>query len=383
MAMVKLTPDLSFENHHLRDTSFSPYLKRSEETFVHKLEGLNLGKIEVEDEEISVFGAEKYFNEATDEDDPRITNKYAIGYQQAKDEPVDTVPVKPKIPVQTPSVRSSESSLNSQSALLQGISNPSPRKANKKQGKRSLLAGLACKCYCSDKNSVEIDEHAGETNSTNREPVQNGPDTDDLARTSKSRLNPWLMEELYCKKVDEVGLGLNREDVFQLPIVNNKWEYLDGNWRKSLEVFGSPVLERKNKSLKLSMLGELETPAMYNDAGSDASSDLFEIESFPNTSNQFPTCYTPSEASIEWSVVTASAADFSIVSDSEDPVSAAATTGARKMGPGAKTEAGKGVEKRLSRIVLLGCKSQRAVRVAGDNYRVNEKLVHDCEAPYQ
>ncbi|GFS41346.1 hypothetical protein Acr_00g0073820 [Actinidia rufa] len=289
MAMVKLTPDLSFENHHLRDTSFSPYLKRSEETFVHKLEGLNLGKIEVEDEEIGVFGAEKYFNEATYEDDPRITNKYAIGYQQAKDEPVDTVPVKPKIPVQTPSVRSSESSLNSQSALLQGISNPSPRKANKKQGKRSLLAGLACKCYCSDKNSVEIDEHAGETNSTNREPVQNGPDTDDLARTSKSRLNPWLMEELYCKKVDKVGLGLNREDGFQLPTVNNKWEYLDGNWRKSLEVFGSPVLERKNKSLKLSMLGELETPAMYNDAGS---SDLFEIESFPNTSNQFPTCYT-------------------------------------------------------------------------------------------
>lgn len=61
---------------------------------------------------------------------------------------------------------------------------------------------------------------------------------------------------------------------------------------------------------------------------------MFEIDSFtgqrkPSFSSQIPdsraygyttptTCYAPSEASIDWSVITASAADFSNMSDCED-----------------------------------------------------------------
>ncbi|MCI01260.1 protein PHYTOCHROME KINASE SUBSTRATE 1, partial [Trifolium medium] len=70
-----------------------------------------------------------------------------------------------------------------------------------------------------------------------------------------------------------------------------------------------------------------------DDAASDASSDLFEIESLKGkSSNNFltrqtsdaasscvsPNNYAPSEASIEWSVVTASAA---VMSDCEDQMS--------------------------------------------------------------
>ena len=70
-----------------------------------------------------------------------------------------------------------------------------------------------------------------------------------------------------------------------------------------------------------------------NDTESDASSDLFEIESLTGKANPFlarhasdaasgcvtpTTCYAPSEASVEWSVVTASAADFSVMSDYEE-----------------------------------------------------------------
>ncbi|CAB4264614.1 unnamed protein product [Prunus armeniaca] len=59
----------------------------------------------------------------------------------------------------------------------------------------------------------------------------------------------------------------------------------------------------------------------HNESDSDASSDLFEIESLTGKANPFlarqasdaatsgcmtpTTCYAPSEASIEWSVVTA------------------------------------------------------------------------------
>ncbi|KAA8529433.1 hypothetical protein F0562_033768 [Nyssa sinensis] len=376
MAMVTLTSPCNTK--HLHDASISSYLNNAEETFVVKLaesspalsslittpnEHLCLGRKKFEDGEIGVFGAEKYFNGGTDEEKPRIANKGAIKHQYKKDDPVDTGPVKPKTQPGTPSAYS-ESSWNSQSAFLHGVqTNPPPRKTNKVHGK-SFLSSLGCNCPCGDKNSVDVDETTSNKSVSFRvvpgktipkEPIKTGLD---------SRLNPWIEEEMPC---NELGLGLKREDRFSFPVLNSKAGNLeeedDNKPRKSLEVFGSPM-EKGKKTLslerKLTMLSwdakaraeETDIPAssdrIFNETGSDASSDLFEIESFTNNANSFltrqasdggmsscvtpTTCYAPSEASIEWSVVTASAADFSAMSDSEEPRTAATATNPQQNG---------------------------------------------------
>ncbi|KAE8681291.1 Sphingoid base hydroxylase 2 [Hibiscus syriacus] len=142
-----------------------------------------------------------------------------------------------------------------------------------------------------------------------------------------------------------------KEEIFTFPVTNSGMEIrpvkvsfqgdVDEIGWKSLEVFVSPVLGRRNKSLnierRLKMLSWDSSPKVEgnenpkgdcNDAQSDASSDLFEIESLTSKANPFlvkqasdvasgcaspTTCYAPSEASIECSVVTASAADFSVI----------------------------------------------------------------------
>uniref|UniRef100_A0A5B6YJU2 Phytochrome kinase substrate 1 n=1 Tax=Davidia involucrata TaxID=16924 RepID=A0A5B6YJU2_DAVIN len=416
MAMVTLTSPCntnlsqtsSFENnnHHLRDASFSSYLKNAEETFVLKLAESSpahyLGKKKFEDGEIGVFGAEKYFNGGTDEESPRIANKGAIRHQYEEDDH----PVKPKIQPGTPSVYS-ESSWNSQNALLHGVQrNPPCRKTTNKAHGKSFLASLGYNCPCGDKNSVDVDDNnsnksvsfrviQGKT-STTKEPIKTG---------LGSWLNPWIKEEMPGKNFDELGLGLNREERFSFPVLNSKAGNLAVKTRfqeEGLEVFGSPILEKGKKTLslerRLTMLTwdaaanprveETEIPAnsdgIFNDTGSDASSDLFEIESFTNNVNvnSFLTRqasdgmsnnnYAPSEASIEWSVVTASAADFSAMSDSEELRTAATPN---KMVPTAKTTLNK--ERENWRPSLLGCKSQKAVRVAGDAYITREKAIPD------
>lgn len=144
--------------------------------------------------------------------------------------------------------------------------------------------------------------------------------------------------------------------------------------RKSLEVFGSPVIGRhRNKPFslekKLAMLSWDHNNNNNNDeANSDCSSDLFEIESLTKQTNPFqsptPSYYAPSEASVEWSVVTASALDF-------DERRISTTSPARVAAPpprrvGVNEPVAVVVQKRRSGS-LLGCKSEKAVRVAEDN----------------
>lgn len=143
--------------------------------------------------------------------------------------------------------------------------------------------------------------------------------------------------------------------------------------RKSLEVFGSPVIGRhRNKPFslekKLAMLSWDHTNNNNDEANSDCSSDLFEIESLTKQTNPFqsptPSYYAPSEASVEWSVVTASALDF-------DERRISTTSPARVAAPpprrvGVNEPVAVVVQKRRSGS-LLGCKSEKAVRVAEDN----------------
>ncbi|KAJ4829638.1 hypothetical protein Tsubulata_029312 [Turnera subulata] len=427
-----------------RDVSFSSYLNTSEETFVRKLAQSNPYLTQrtpgaqdeqtkkEEDGEIGVFSAEKYFNGGIEDNSPRLINQSEIArkYQPKKPALQNDSAVVVVAPMTTtlhpagtgtPSVVS-ESSWNSQSALLPStiaVRNPSPRKTLSKAHPKSLLAALGCKC--SDKESVDVDETVGEISFKKSSNTTTGalPGKTTTQGTCpdlehKSRSGSWIREDKDIHSKNS-GIGVNKlETCFSfpepanLPSSKQHQEQLGGEIikpRKSLEVFGSQRFgncdnnTRMKLERRLAMLSMDATPRMeeeidvsvplggvYDDNESDASSDLFEIDSLTGKINPFlarqgsdatsgcrtpTTCYAPSEASIEWSVVTASAADFSVVSDYEElkpptspikafPFAARTTrntcnnykldTPIRRRRPGS----------------LLGCKSQKAVRVAGD-----------------
>ncbi|KAK6931229.1 hypothetical protein RJ641_003022 [Dillenia turbinata] len=442
---TKLPQTLATNNNinnknHLLDVSFSSYLNKSEEAFVFKLgesssklnsinstqqEHLYSTKQKTEDGEIGIFGAEKYFNGIIEEETPRIVNKSERTPRYKKEEEIGTEQVKPKVQPGTPSVRS-ESSWNSQSALLQAIvRNPSRNKASKVNTRKSFLASLACNCACSDKKSVETCDHNGEVHSSKRaahdkaaakESYKTSLSPTSPVKTTNAHMDSWVKEDLYCQKLDKLGIGIKREECFSFPVLNSgvakvpvklqppQEEEEEEQARNSIEVFGSPILEKRNKSTgidkSLTMTWdaipraeELKIPQTSigitnTDVESDASSDLFEIENLSCSTDPYltrqasdgmsssvtPTCYEPSEASIQWSVVTASAADFSAMSDTDDQRSS--ITAIHSRNSAAKVPTDREIQ-RVRPGILLGCKSYKAVRVASNAHKPNEKSKTD------
>ncbi|CAA3030104.1 PHYTOCHROME KINASE SUBSTRATE 3-like [Olea europaea subsp. europaea] len=183
--------------------------------------------------------------------------------------------------------------------------------------------------------------------------------------------------------------------------------------RESLEIFGSRNGTKgdiaNNLERKLSMLtwdaipkgqylptSTLGSSIICDDLASDASSDLFEIENISGTVYPLlkadqetdnvsicmspPMQYTPSEASIEGSVVTANAADYSsVISDyDERSVSIAGDMFSRNVTKKTcETKNIRGKEMQKSKPGgLLGCKNHKAVDVAKTTYKSNEKAKH-------
>lgn len=354
------------------DASFSSYM--NENPTVLKLTLPSNQKKKVEDGEIGIFGAEKYFKGAMDEQLPRTPHSINPPNHHPKSKIVkdDEEPTKPKTGSTTPSVRS-ESSWNSRTGLLVNNGNRRIPKSQKEKPTRvkSLLISLGCNC--NDKGSVKIAEKKVLVKELSKPPAKfTGGFTDDKMNTKK-------------------------EDSFVFPVLNafppaktsTPPEVEEGDIthvktrRNSSEAFGSPVLEKGKKSFslerKLTMLNwdgvtpRAENIGENNDAGSDASSDLFEIESFStNGNNSFlarqvsngrsssatlPNGYAPSEASIAWSVVTASVTGFSIISDYEDTTRTNSKTHMERVIKGTG--------------ILSGCTNHKSVRVAGERMVVS------------
>ncbi|XP_073135785.1 protein PHYTOCHROME KINASE SUBSTRATE 1-like [Henckelia pumila] len=422
----------------LRDSSFSSYLDGVEETFVLELRAskrdnhaYNLGRTirTTEDREIDVFDAKKYFNEGT----ANYNSPIQVGNrdESKKDDPIQVLLPVTKDPDQvaaaTPSVRSESSSWNSGSGMLH--CGPKNQKA-KKMKRKSFLANIGCSCSCSDKNSVETGDFDRDINCS----IKSGSN---LVKTCSDpysvKIKSLSLEHDSRAKFPESEM--KEQGHFSFPVFNSKAgnqaaarimqtqaeELDDAPKRKSLDVFASPILGRGKNSLsldkKLSMLtwdalvpgGVTEEiknippicSDLNNDSDSDSddSDDLFEIQSL-SKGNSFLSrqasgglsgcitprnCYAPSEASIEWSVVTASAADFSVFSDFEELRSTTATATStattstvtvtpnhpRKPCPNPRNSPLKQVPKRRTGI-LSGCKSEKAVRVAGDAHKSHD-----------
>ncbi|GAA0150866.1 hypothetical protein LIER_09712 [Lithospermum erythrorhizon] len=366
----KSLQSLSFERSTTsRDASFSSYLNGSEENFIlpdDRLHPKQKSKTEYEGE-IDVFSADKYFNQTVGEMSPNIVNK---------DDPLDIASLKQKIRPRTPSVRS-ESSWNSRSSLLHRQKTDQQQK--KMNRTKRFLASIGCRCSCNDEDSVHVDNQ-------NSGVKEKGVTTKvDMNQFRRPNSNTWKEDRLTPDRVhDQISNPLHDQDECA---------------KTSLEVFGSPIQTKGDKSSSKEMqVGKLawvaaikkvaETEAIsadsngkYNDTDSDASSDLFEIESFSTNTNVNPfltrqesdgmsagcvspaSCYAPSEVSVQWSTVTASMADFSMMSDSEelDIITTSTTNHSIKQTTNRRPG------------ILSACQSYKAVKIAGEAYQTTEK----------
>ncbi|CAI9112174.1 OLC1v1012578C1 [Oldenlandia corymbosa var. corymbosa] len=346
----------SATNHHLQRTSSSSH-----------------------NGEIGVFGADKYFNTPL-ECDTAMENEL-----ENNQVPVDLPGLNLNFRPKTPSMSSEASSWNSQAALLRNLSQRgmsqqarAPRRANR----RRIFATFGCSGQCLEKGSVSIAETPQKETRRRLDhfafPVLNNNDPQRIAQVKK----PPLLEGF-----------------IEAP-------------RKSLEVFGSGRMKNgdiiaKNLARNLSMLTWDAIPKSKiastttigsttichdQDMTSDASSDLFEIEDLTggygilsNNNmeddnqeiegiNHHGNEYAPSEASIEWSVVTASAAaDFSsVISDYDEKyvgISGEQMIHSRNNNNSSshrnfKAKNLEGKEAQRGRPGgLLGCKSHKAVNV--------------------
>ncbi|KAF3437709.1 hypothetical protein FNV43_RR20465 [Rhamnella rubrinervis] len=430
-------------NTDLRDASFS-YL-RAGEGFEHNNHSgsvhhhipplMSLGrsttKSSDEEGEISVFGAERYFNMILDDNKKSINNR--IGYHkkeiminssssnnnQVHD--LQRTRTRSSFGPGTPS-SCSEVSWNSQKPLLPTlIRNPSESKKKKLNGK-NIFAKFSCGGSCSDKKSIYVHEdqvrhgsggvhvHVHDENKVKKEV---------LCQTDLVNAPPKPPQTRLLGAENDVVS--NKEDQhFAFPILSSSGHVqasIDENSqlkeeeeeeeveRKSLEIFGTTTMKGDvvtiNLERKLSMLtwdaipktqSVLTTPVsstrMNDDIDSDASSDLFEIENLTvstgfqpfytrQVSDGMSSCmtptsrYEPSEASIDWSVVTSSAAGGADYDEKRLSVNS------RSSNYVAKTKAGlvdnmDQVMQRSKTSGLLGCKNRKAVRVAETAYRTKD-----------
>ncbi|WOG99557.1 hypothetical protein DCAR_0518910 [Daucus carota subsp. sativus] len=385
---------------NLRVASFSYYLNSKDENFVFNLAKgipdssspimspeetprlINLGRSRNNEPEFSVFAADRYFNTRKECSD---SSKYEL----EKEKSVDLHLLQQKIRPRTPSISSEASSWNSQSVLLHSLQkNPSQIKHKKGFGLK-YFPFFGCQGSCSEKKAVYVNERA---------------DHGVLHEIQQSQPQPKMAEQFSFPVLNS---GITNSEV-QERFKEETVQQVDP--RNSIEVFGFARPKKRdniavNMERKLSILTWDAIPkvqslvttsfgssALCDDMASDASSDLFEIENISGTDHTVlsrqescnascmtsTTQYAPSEASIEWSVVTASAADFSsVVSDYED---ASVSVKGRMISGHArnKTDCPKKVHikepPKNGPSKLLGCSNHKAVRVAESTHRTKEKF---------
>ncbi|KAL8218792.1 hypothetical protein R6Q57_022165 [Mikania cordata] len=277
----------------------------TKESFMPKI--IKKKNVEDDDDEFGVFGAEKYFKGLTSASNDNGLHRHRNRSHEERLSDSKTMS----------SVRS-DSSWNSRRGLL--VSD---------FGKKTSLIKRWLDCNCNDKDSVKIKDA--------KQPVKGGG----LGHKTKSFSSRWADHHKHVNSI--------REDPFIFPVT----AITDAKRTKQ------PEFEQKLKGKKKSFSVNEAAPKTENgreiDTGSDASSDLFEIESFlTNENNSFLDRQTiknnmnaPSEASVNRGVVTLGVSDpghpFQDVTDA--------------------TKKGILSERRVSR-----CTSLNALRVSGDEH---------------
>ncbi|KAD2393674.1 hypothetical protein E3N88_40651 [Mikania micrantha] len=398
MAVICPTCSLTLQSSNsYRDVSFSSYLNKAEETTIRKLtnqasdesdptKNHHYRKKSEEDDELGVFGAEKYFKEEIEDVEKKNDQRFIDGYDSRsdlhqQDENLEEFDHDFRVKLrtdqtnmQTPSVRSNVS-CNSRVELLPRAK-PTPGRIERGSKTRSFLANFGCNCI--NKKSTQINEKRLIQAKEIFKPQTKMLDFDHKTDTLSSKLAEMKPRNDYFSFP-----VLNSNDLNSNSILNSK----SGNLAGKVQTDNNG--DRLSLGRKLSLLNDwdvdipteeetyIPSSRMYNnDVASDSSSELFEIESFSTTGNNSfiaprkseSNCYAPSEVSVDWSVVTASAADFSVFSDYDDL--RVTGDGWRFSGKDDQVERMKDEQKKRPGI-LSGCTSHKAVRVAGDKYTVS------------
>lgn len=306
------------------------------------------------DGELDVFAAERYFKGAIDGDYKEAAAAVVVPVETAAAE------VRPVVAVSKPAWTSAASdgsgaSANSQTVLLRDAS----RRVPGYRGKKCCLQVGVLLRSCSGKRAVGVDSGAATEAAGSGEPAASRIEWYRGLRMEKAGLGlagdgnhgvvaaglpPNL--NLGTAKVAAIGREVIREE--------KAAEYTSASFRGSFTLL-APV----KVSVPANGVGGGGVNAGVSrggsngdddDVGSESSSDLFEIKSL-----MIDDCpYEPSEASIQWSVVTASAGDVSVASER-------AGSGAGSVGRGPVA-----VRQHRDQPVglLTGCVSHRAVDVS-------------------
>ncbi|GLT40872.1 hypothetical protein SLA2020_149750 [Shorea laevis] len=383
--------------------------------------------------EISIFDAQRYFSDTTA--DPRLCKRVSPIIVSNLDTFPDRLSVsrfssassadgngrsyRPRSFHATPTA-SSEVSWNSQAGLLSNppgatvISMQNPSAERKKKSGSSVKSWIfRRRCPCSGKKSVLVEDklaaprtsaasvlHNRVNGCLNLNQKQQSPNSADkcLGTTNwgdrrEMISNPHRIsaEILLPSRVVASTRPLSDTAGFTFPILNQssppprpplKLTLNNSPPRDSLEVF-QPSEERawrKSSEIQRKLASpKSRTHTAEDDVASDASSDLFEIESFSTQPTSYPhardslddapssrrpsvvlgpyrppvtppECYTPSEVSIDWSVTTAEEFDRSSVAASEADHRTSTVDGgnvAKKRGNGS----------------LLSCRCEKAVSI--------------------
>lgn len=427
-------------------------------------------QVVVEDAEISIFDAQKYFNDTSDpktrlsisppiistpnhDDESTISNNNIInpsrlscgsaGYNRVRSFHA------------TPTA-SSEASWNSQTGLLshpagglavslRNLPNPNSNSKNQERLRGGSVSNgttkwfFRRKCPCSGKKSVQVKEPAAnlytkphsqpdhqqqqlEQQSLERISISSSTHSKNLIPPSRYDQFSSKVFQTHQPRLSSSGRPVSESTTggFSFPILNSlslptKHSPLDEPPRESLEIF-QPVEEvaALRKAVGGRGFGFPGSPisrvvALEDDIASDASSDLFEIESFSTQTTSYPMyrrrdsldeaqnfntrrlsasniygrrsvdepmtpsiapteCYEPSEASIDWSVTTAegfdrsSVTNFSISASEFDEVSMARqawmNNGGGNGGRYKKASGGGG-----GGGLLMSCRQEKAVSV--------------------
>ncbi|WOL09408.1 hypothetical protein Cni_G18161 [Canna indica] len=365
MASVKVAPKTPFvfENSSSkpRDDSFSNYLALVRESFPPELGNsasdqlscqISLNRRRTLDGEIEIFDAEKYFSGVMDSAAQQALPEHSV-LATPKSKPKETQVVRVMRSRSRTGSTSSEASCNSRSTLLRDHHRKHAMIANAQRnaGANSKRFLGVFPCSCARKNAINVDQEAladarSDILMRKRQPHGAGShDVENLVSELRlKRISANLKQEAFAFSPNFVAAGKEFKQEEKL---------VSANFLPKGDMIST---QRKSFLSSGKLLGD---GGREDDIRSEASSDLFEIESLSMTnSHPFIACegsesmtttgYEPSEASVEWSVVTASVANFSIASESDEKITAS-------LGRKARRSSGSGL--------LLGCVSEKAVNV--------------------
>ncbi|RCV42983.1 hypothetical protein SETIT_9G259600v2 [Setaria italica] len=264
------------------------------------------------DGELDVFTAERYFKGAMDGDGGDRKEAIVRAAVAAVVPPVETAAARPAeaVVMARPSstsastasfTASSASSVNSQTALFRG--------GHRRRGRKCCVQVGVLMRTCSGKRSVRVDgDAAKEAHDVGEPPAASRIDWYRELRMQKAALglvpgdggNNHGVVAAGLPPVAAIGREMTREE-------KAAGVTFSSSMRRSVALVAPVVRANALPASGRAGIGDGDGDCDDDGAGSESSSDLFEIKSL-----MIEDCrYEPSEASIQWSVVTASATDAS------------------------------------------------------------------------